>query len=36
MKDGRIRKKLVEWCIGKWEGMLKYEVKFGNEGYCEK
>eukprot|EP00656_Telonema_subtile_P008371 TRINITY_DN13910_c0_g1_i2.p1 TRINITY_DN13910_c0_g1~~TRINITY_DN13910_c0_g1_i2.p1 ORF type:complete len:1094 (-),score=318.64 TRINITY_DN13910_c0_g1_i2:280-3561(-) len=34
MKDGRITKPLVAWCIGTCSKMFAYEVQFGHAGAC--
>ncbi|XP_054723158.1 ATP-citrate synthase-like [Uloborus diversus] len=34
LRDGRITKPLVAWCIGTCAGMLSTEVQFGHAGAC--
>jgi ATP citrate (pro-S)-lyase len=34
LKDGRITKPLVAWCIGTCAGMFTAEVQFGHAGSC--
>lgn len=34
LKDGRITKPLVAWCIGTCAGMFNSEVQFGHAGSC--
>lgn len=34
LKDGRISKPLVAWCIGTCAGMFTAEVQFGHAGSC--
>lgn len=34
VKDGRIKKPLVAWCIGTCAGMFTSEVQFGHAGSC--
>lgn len=34
IKDGRLKKKIVAWCIGTCSKIFPYEVQFGHAGAC--